>query len=101
VSPNKFYMIVNGDVKTGGCTASVSADEQKALLDSQLDGNPKSSKEVVSIKSSISDFIETLVSTITASSDNSKTVSSIEDYAIKLLTKIQLESIFLGIKNIP
>jgi len=34
VSPNKFYMIVNGSVKTGGCKASVSADEQKALLDS-------------------------------------------------------------------
>ena len=70
VSPNKFYMIVNGDAKTGGCKASVTADDQKTLIEEQLSNTPKSTKEVESIKSSISDFIETLVSTITASSDN-------------------------------
>jgi len=63
-------MIVNGDAKTGGCKASVTADDQKTLIEEQLSNTPKSTKEVESIKSSISDFIETLVSTITASSDN-------------------------------
>jgi len=100
-SPKKFYMIVNDGVKTGGCKASVSADDQKTLLDSQLDGTPTTTKEVESIKSSISDFIEILVSTITASSNNSKIVDSIESYAIDLLSKIQSGSVFSGIKNNP
>jgi len=38
---------------------------------------------------------------MTASTDNSKIVGSIEGYTIELLTKIQSGSIFLGMKNIP
>jgi len=55
---------------------------------------------VESIKSSISEFIETLVSTITASTDNSKIVSSIEKYAVSLLLKIQSDTL-KGIQNTP
>jgi hypothetical protein len=55
---------------------------------------------VESIKSSISEFIETLVSTITASTDNSKIVSSIEKYAVSLLLKIQSNAL-IGIQNAP
>lgn len=41
------------------------------------------------------------MSTITASSDNSNAVKSIEDYAISLLKQIQTGDTFKSIKNIP